>query len=82
MGTQNPNFANMFNEPGGAVSLIVNYVLIIGFSIAALIFAKTMASKTAGFKAISGGIGTAAIGGGALAGRNVRQSIWFGVEKI
>ena len=85
LGTQNPNFANMFNSPGGAVSLIVNYVLIIGFSIAALIFAKSMASKTAGFKQISGGIGTAAIGTGAWAGRQslgrvagrLEKSAWF-----
>ena len=53
----------------GALTLLLNYVLTTGFFIAALIFAKSMASKTAGFKAISGGIGTAAIGGAALAGR-------------
>ena len=80
----NPNFLGALKPATGtnytdvitkldtsAAALVLNYVLIIGFSIAALIFAKSMASKTAGFKAISGGIGTAAIGGAALAGRNV-----------
>ena len=79
----NPNFLGALKPATGtnytdvitkldtsAAALVLNYVLIIGFSIAALIFAKTMASKTAGFKAISGGIGTAVIGGAALAGRN------------
>lgn len=63
-------FGNMFNDPGSAVAIIINYVLIIGFAIAALVISKTMASKTAGFKQISGGIGAAALGGAALAGRN------------
>lgn len=54
-----------------SMGLILNYVLVMGFAIAALIFSKQMASKTAGFKAISGGIGAAGIGGAALAGRNV-----------
>jgi uncharacterized protein YcfJ len=67
---QTKDMTDVFSAPSSAMALIVNYVLIIGFSIAALIFAKTMASKTAGFKAISGGIGTATMGGVALAGRN------------
>lgn len=53
-----------------SISLLLNYVLVIGFSIAALIFAKQMASKTKYFGTISGGIGAATIGGAAWATRN------------
>ncbi len=53
----------------GAKVLLLNYVLTTGFFVAALIIAKQMASKTAGFKQISGGIGTVALGGAAIAGR-------------
>src|SRR3989344_1631968 len=63
-------WSNLVAEPKSIMGLILNYVLIIGFSIAALVISKSMASKTAVFKAISGGIGTVAIGGAALAGRN------------
>jgi hypothetical protein len=63
-------WTDLTTNPHGIMTLIVNYVLIMGFSIAALIFAKQMASKTAGFKQISGGIGAVALGGAALAGRN------------
>lgn len=69
MGPQSSDFSNIFNNPQSAVALLINYVLIIGFSIAALIFAKSMASKTAYFGAISGGIGTGVMGGTALLGR-------------
>ncbi|MFA6269670.1 MAG: hypothetical protein WC657_00455 [Candidatus Paceibacterota bacterium] len=55
----------------GAMALLLNYVLIMGFAIAALVISKTMASKTAGFKAISGGIGAVAIGGTAWAQRQI-----------
>lgn len=52
------------------MALVLNYTLVIGFSIAALVISKSMASKTAGFKQISGGIGTVAMGGAGLVGRN------------
>lgn len=64
------DFSQVASNPKGTIALIVNYVLIIGFSIAALIFAKMMASKTAGFSQITGGIGTAAMGGAGFAMRN------------
>src|SRR3989344_5330106 len=69
---QNPagGWAKLTTDPQGVLPLIFNYVLIIGFSIAALVISKSMASKTKGFGAISGGIGTVAIGGAAWAGRN------------
>lgn len=66
---QSTDFTNMFNDPQSSVALLVNYVLIIGFSVAALILSKKMASSTFGFKQISGGIGAGVIGGAALAGR-------------
>lgn len=74
-GGATPVWTNMTTDPNSAMPLIINYILIIGFSIAALIFSKSMASKTAGFKQISGGIGTAAIGGAALAGRQTAGRI-------
>ncbi|HEY4480041.1 MAG TPA: hypothetical protein VJB58_01040 [Candidatus Paceibacterota bacterium] len=61
--------AGLKNPSPDGMQLILNYVIIIGLSIAALIFSKQMASKTAGFTAISGAIGTGAIGGAALMGR-------------
>lgn len=67
---QSTDWTNLINNPKSAMALLVNYVLIIGFSIAALIFAKSMASKTKYFGTISGGISTMAIGGAAWAGRS------------
>lgn len=70
------------NNPKSALGLVVNYVLIIGFSIAALVYSKKMASAgTVGgyFKSISGGIGTGVVGGVALAGR---QSIGRGAKLL
>lgn len=66
-------------SPTTSMALILNYVLVIGFSVAALIFAKQMASKTAGFSAISGGI----ISGAAFAGRQSvgRGSKWIADQK-
>lgn len=68
---QGNEMAQMFSNPGGTAAILVNYVLIIGFAIAALITSKSMASKSAGFKEITGGIGNAALGGTAWAGRNI-----------
>lgn len=67
------SWANLTTNPQSTVTLIFNYVLIIGFSIAALVISKTVASRGAtggAFKAISGGIGTGVIGGAGLAARN------------
>ena len=69
IGQTGGQLSTISTDPKGALPLLVNYVLIIGFSIAALVFSKQMASKTAGFSAISGGIGATAVGGAALAGR-------------
>ncbi|MEK7116641.1 MAG: hypothetical protein AAB837_00560 [Patescibacteria group bacterium] len=72
--TTTQSWADMTTTPQGTLTLILNYVLIIGFSIAALIFSKQMATKGAVggyFKSVAGGIGTGVIGGAALAGRNV-----------
>ncbi len=55
--------------PAESAALILNYVLVIGFAVAALIVSKQIATKTAGFGAISGGIGTGIIGGAGLIGR-------------
>ena len=62
-------WSDITTKPDAVIPLIINYVLISGFSIAALIFAKTMASKTPGFNTITGGISTVAFGGTAWAGR-------------
>ncbi len=63
----------------GIVVILLNYVLVIGFSIAALVFAKQMASRTAGFTQISGAIGSGAVGGAAFIGR---QTIGRGANMI
>jgi len=42
-----------------------------GFAIVALVVSKSMASKTAGFKQVSGGIGAVALGSTALASRKI-----------
>lgn len=55
---------------GGHIGIILNFVIITGLSIAALVFSKQMASKTAGFNAISGGIGAAGAGVTAWGARN------------
>ncbi len=72
IGQTGGQLSTISTDPKGALPLLVNYVLIIGFSIAALIFSKQIAMKgSAGtaFKSISGGIGATAVGGVALAGR-------------
>ena len=58
----NAKWTDISTSPKGAIPLIINYVIIIGFSIAALIFSKQMASKGATAAAFSG------ITGGAMAG--------------
>ena len=66
----------------GAITLLLNYVLIIGFSIAALVISKTMATSGAAgtaFKAVAAGAGAATIGAGAWAGRN---TIGWGSKKF
>lgn len=70
--------AALKNSPEGA-ALILNYVLVIGFSVAALILSKQMATKTAGFTAITGGM-TAGV---AFAGRQTigRGAKWIGENR-
>jgi hypothetical protein len=63
---QTSDWTNVTTNPNSALALIINYVLIMGFAIAALVISKQMASKTAGFSAISGGM----ISGASLLGRN------------
>jgi hypothetical protein len=70
---QNVDLTNTFTNPGATAGILVNYILIIGFAIAALVFSKTMAGKTAGFKVISGGIGAAAAGSTAWGGRLIAR---------
>jgi hypothetical protein len=62
-------WANLTSTPDSVIPLIVNYVLIMGFSIAALIFSKQMASKGAAgaaFGKITGTVG--GVVGGATIG--------------
>lgn len=65
--------------PTSSMGLVLNYVLVIGFAIAALVISKQMATRTAGFSAISGGLGTIGAGGAALLGRS---TIGFAGKKI
>ncbi len=54
----------------GVAAIVLNFVLITGFSVAALIVSKSIASKTEGFNAITAGAAGAVFGGSALAMRN------------
>ncbi len=62
-------FSAIASNPQSTVGLFLNFILVMGFIVGALILSKNLASKTAGFKAISGGVGAVAIGGTAMAGR-------------
>jgi len=64
----------MGSSPTSSIGIVLNFVLIIGLAIAALIISKQMATRGAtatAFKTISGGIGTVALGGAAWTGRKV-----------
>ncbi len=63
-------FTQIITEPKSAMGLVINYFIIIGFSIFALTTAKKMASSVAGFTAVSTALGGAAVGTVAWAGRN------------
>lgn len=69
----NPVWTDLITKAdAGSINLLLFYIIITGFSIAALVISKQMAMSGAtggAFKAISGGIGTAAIGGAAWVGR-------------
>lgn len=59
-------------NPGSFFAIILNYTIILGFAVAALIFAKKMATSGAtafAFKGITGAIGAVGVGGAAFAGR-------------
>jgi hypothetical protein len=49
--------AIVLNAPSTSAGLVLNYFLVMGFAVAALVFSKQMASKTAHFGTISGAIG-------------------------
>ncbi len=53
----------------GVLGLVLNYVLVMGMAIAALVIAKNVASKTAEFNTITGGVATAGVGALAWGGR-------------
>jgi hypothetical protein len=57
------------SNPGGAIGLLINYALVIGFMVASLVIAKSIASKSTGFSAINSMVGTGVMGGAALLGR-------------
>lgn len=79
--SQGASYTDLMSEApsGGVLALVLNYALIIGFTIASLVISKQMASRTAGFTAISGGIGAGAIGGAAILGR---QTIGRGAKML
>ena len=69
---------SMVTYDSSTSTLIMNYVLVIGFSIAALVFSKKIAGKTAGFSKITnamgankvaGVVGGVTLGGAAALGR-------------
>src|SRR3989344_4573947 len=78
LAANNADFAALLGtQPSdNSIKLLLNFVLLIGFAIMALVLSKQMASKTAGFTAITGGM-TAGV---AFAGRQTigRGAKWFG----
>ena len=70
-------------DPKSATALILNYMIIIGFSIAVLVISKSIANKTTGFGAITGAAGIATLGTAAWAGRNTvgRGAKWVAENK-
>lgn len=62
--TRQSDWTDLFVRPDQMMILVMNYCLMVGFAIAALVFAKSMASKAPGFSQISGGVmsGSAALG--------------------
>ena len=67
--TSGVSFTEVTTDPNKAIGLILNYVIVIGFSIFALTTSKKMASSLSHFAAVSTALGTAAIGGAAWVGR-------------
>lgn len=61
-------WSTIATDPKGAIGLILNYVLVIGFIVAALIMSKKMAGTKA-FKDISGGVSKISFGSVAALGR-------------
>lgn len=76
-------FATIGTEPLSALGLIMNYALVLGFMVASLVIAKSIASKSTGFGAITGVAGGAIVGGAAFAGRQTlgRTSRWVSENK-
>lgn len=65
------DLSQLTTAPSGAVAMVLNYVLIIGFAIASLIISKSIASKTAGFSTITGGAAAVGLGVSSWGMRNV-----------
>ncbi len=74
MGEYGKDFSSLVTNPKMAMGIIINYVIVMGLAIAALVLSKQLASKgaTAGaFGAITGAGGAVALGGSAWLGRTV-----------
>lgn len=72
LASNNADFAALLgtNPSKSSIALLMNFVLLMGFAIMALVLSKQMASKTAYFTTITGGIGAGAAGGTAWGLRN------------
>ncbi len=70
------NWVDIVSTPGAVMGLVINYVIVIGFSIFALTASKKMASSLSQFASVSGVIG-GAVGGATLgtAGAFGRQTL-------
>lgn len=81
--TQGVNWTAIVDAPGAAMGLVLNYFIIIGFSIFALVTSKKMASSVALFTTVSSTIGAATIGTAAILGRNTigRRAKWLADNK-
>lgn len=65
----NKEFATVATFPKDSLALFMNFALVIGFMVMALILSKKMATSTAGFAAVAGGIGAVSVGAVGFAGR-------------
>jgi hypothetical protein len=66
---KNAEFAQIGTLPKDVLSLLMNFALVVGFMIMALILSKKMASSTPGFNAVAGGVGAVTVGGAGFIGR-------------
>lgn len=67
---QSKQLTSVVTSPASSIAIIINFVIIIGLAIAALVMSKQIAMKSPYFGATTAFLGGAVVGGVAVAGRN------------